>query len=647
MRSKEFLNKVWGGYCNNDDYVCISIKGKGSWKDIMFKFSEFNNKIDHIFRKYSQEQYDLYFCPLPFNRKSRRKEFVKPCPILWSDVDKGTIPPYLDPSILWESSPDRLQAIWLLNKKHSPAKLSEVNKDLTYFTGADKGGWDLTQVLRIPGTFNHKYDPVPQVELIHFTDNKYELDFIEGKVSVPDVSKEPNIEEFNRILNKHRKIIPREIYHLLRKKNVQVGNRSEILWKIENELIDAGLTNAEIFVLVKCSQWNKFRDRNDEDYRINQEIQKARGPEVKTAITKEEIEIDDTIRTSFIIETASDIMGTNAISPGWLVDKFWLRGSNGIVAGEPKSFKSTLLLDMALSLATGHKFLDQYEVYDQCPVLMIQNENSEWIMKDRIGKILTKKGLAGSVKIIEQDKVRIHFPDNDIPAYFVNQQNFSFSDDVHITLLEKLIEKLQPKMVIFDPLYLMFDGDINSAQELNPVLSKLLDIKNKYDIAVCVIHHWHKTKGEHSSTRGGQRMLGSATLHGWTESAWYIGVKGETVEDDTTGIKLQMEREFRGAGIHPKLDLLVNIGNFGIPEYNISTEIHKPDSVKQEKSITDDATRKEILGFLSSRTETVSIGRIIEETGIPEPKIKKQINVLVKDKLIKRMGSTALKLIRK
>src|SRR3546814_13518964 len=39
----------------------------------------------------------------------------------------------------------------------------ELNRRLTYHVGADHGGWDLTQVLRFPGTKNYKYRSQPKV----------------------------------------------------------------------------------------------------------------------------------------------------------------------------------------------------------------------------------------------------------------------------------------------------------------------------------------------------------------------------------------------------------------------------------------------------------------------------------------------------
>src|SRR5690606_41428795 len=64
----------------------------------------------------------------------------------------------------------------------------------------------------------------------------------------------------------------------------------------------------------------------------------------------------------------------------------WARRSHGIVAGEPKSFKSTYVMDLAISVASGEPFLGKYPVIESGPVIYVQNENADWILKDRIDR---------------------------------------------------------------------------------------------------------------------------------------------------------------------------------------------------------------------------------------------------------------------
>lgn len=99
--------------------------------------------------------WDRYFTPMTFFSGELRADMVAPGSVLYADLDEGD-PWKIDPTILWETSPGSLQAIWFTTKCMSPVIQAELNKRLTYFTGADKGGWSAAKVLRIPETLNFK-----------------------------------------------------------------------------------------------------------------------------------------------------------------------------------------------------------------------------------------------------------------------------------------------------------------------------------------------------------------------------------------------------------------------------------------------------------------------------------------------------------
>jgi hypothetical protein len=54
-----------------------------------------------------------------------------------------------------------------------PKEGEELNRRLAYAMDADLSGWDLTQLLRVPGTRNRKYQDAPVIELAHVSGNSY------------------------------------------------------------------------------------------------------------------------------------------------------------------------------------------------------------------------------------------------------------------------------------------------------------------------------------------------------------------------------------------------------------------------------------------------------------------------------------------
>lgn len=613
MQPIDFLHKVWGRVCEPGDYVFLSIKSP-RWKDYYFKYdSTLKGRVRDWLRQHNPKEIDIYFCPLPFSQPERLAKYVKPVNILWSDVDDGD-PTKLRPTVLWESSPGRHHALWFINERMHAEDAAHLNRSLTYHLGADKGGWDLSQVLRVPGTFNHKYKSLPEVKLLHWDKKELNAKVIAKKVrhTTPEVSTKVHEGDAGEILKNYR--LPSKVLTLLHGE-AEDGRRSDILWYLENKLSEAGMSPEEIIAVIKETEWNKYKGRHDEDHRLRTELNKVIEKQIETKPKRRNLTPKEGLR----MESFSEVMSNLQSTPGWTVKNFWMKRSHGIVAGEPKSFKSTLVMDMALSIASGEPFLGKHPVHEPGPVLYIQNENAHWIMKDRFEKMLVNKGLVGKIHR-SQDKLRVEFPP-EIPFYMINQQSFMLSNPEHQEYLEETIKSMKPQLVVLDPLYLMFDGDVASAGDLFPVLQWLLYLKNEYNCGICVIHHYNKN-GE--SKRGGQRMLGSTTLHGWIESAWYLSsIPSEEGED----AEVTMEREFRGAGLHQKIDLRIQMGGMGVPEYNVEVMDHEPPP-QPGKRANPETIISDVTVVISSR-KGVNERYIETHTGYNSKQVRETVDLLI------------------
>lgn len=605
MSPVDFLLEVWNLNCREGDWVFLSAKGPGGWSDKGFRFEGgIRSAMGTWLDRHPDSQYNLYFCPLPFSGRKRQKQLVKKSCMLYSDLDTATEYP-IKPSILWESSPKRFQAIWILDRRYEPHELEIFNKDLSYsIPHADRGGWDLTQVLRIPGTRNLKYDHKPQVR-------------------IRDIDLQRRYSE--KALPKRRQSSPEAILEAYKVKphlkrtlfdnHPTVGKRSEMLWKLENELVEVGMTDDEVVTVIKASVWNKFKGRTDEDRRIRSEVEKIR--QRKGIQPKAPAEEKKTKKKILLVETYQELMSNQRMSAGWSVKNFWMMNSHGIVAGEPKSFKSTLVMDLAFAVASGTPFLGMEQPRVQGPVIYINNENAGWILKDRLEKLAASRGVVGKV-VFGRRNLRVTFPPT-LPMHFVNQQNFSFDDDSQKAEVEAMVRDLRPSLLIFDPLYLMFSGDVNSATDLSPHLNWLLDLKTQFPMNLILIHHWNKNG---NSTRGGQRMLGSTTLHGWVDSAWYL--ESRQGSDEGKAI-VTMEREFRGAGMPPRVDLNLTIGGMGEAQYSVVC------SESEAASLGD-----EITTVLENSDTALSVASIQRRVGRPMLVVKKELDAMLRGKMVRQ-----------
>lgn len=253
-------------------YFCFSTKDRSSnWEDHFFSRKEFP-KIKEFIE--SNKDKDLYFCPHGFSRRRRLKQFAEAPHLLYADLDEAD-PSKIEikPTIAIESSPGRYVGIWLVDKIIT----EDINRRLTYLVGADKGGWDLTQVLRVPGTYNYKYQSTPKVRLKWLDGPGYKLDDILSQLPTQNGTEAPEGHQAvaYEIYKKHEKNLSVFARREILRGRPTRGKRSEVFWRLVQEVMESGLSTEEAYELLRVSPWNKFAGRRNEEEQIKREIKKA------------------------------------------------------------------------------------------------------------------------------------------------------------------------------------------------------------------------------------------------------------------------------------------------------------------------------------------------------------------------------------
>lgn len=587
----------------------------GKWEEKVFKWPTDIEAIKAYIRDSHKAGYDLYWCPSILEKNRRVKDSISKMSVLYADLDEvnpNNIPANLRPSVAWASSPNRYAAVWFLDKALPAEEAELLNKSLTYFIGADKGGWDLTQVLRIPGTRNFKYEGNPPGKLLWREDTILDTS---GIPILPEEKEPAQIDEelivdssperlLSLISTVKDKLKPKTLSMLISSDDeIMLYDRSEKLWELECQLIEQGVSPQKALELVACSNWNKYRGRRDEMRRLQSEIDKVLSHTAKPTA-------DPAIPTVEKKWTSySDLMSSEIDQPGWMIEGVWQKTSHGMIAGEPKTYKSVIATDMAVSVASGKPFLGKFPVRHQGPVMYVQEENSPWLVKDRVKKISFSRGAMNGSATMFGSQLTVEMPD-DLPLYFLNNMGFDFTNEEDRQFMEKSIQEIHPVLIIFDPLYLMLgDKDENSSKDIRPVLNWLLSLRYKYSTSVIVLHHWNKAG---KSERGGQRMLGSVLFHGWVESAMYTRVVNEQNH------QIEVEREFRSFAKPDLLNVTFNFGEPGDDYYDarIATEAAR---------ITNDA----LIEFLKSTRATIE--EIKEATGLPVKQLRGRLDKLIKE----------------
>jgi hypothetical protein len=270
-RRKMFLQMLFG---SNQGYFCIAYIDKArnpkSFREEYFYFPrDVERALELINNIYGG--HNVWICPHLFSQAKRKKEFVSVVPSAWADLD--ACPPeklLVEPTITIESSPGRYQGLWLFEKEVSPDDAENLSQRIAYRhadEGADRSGWDLTQLLRMPFTYNYKYGSSPIVKIIEANKRRYRLSdfeeypetnkYIVVDQEMPDVS---NIDG-TKLLDDNRAKISPTIWKLFQERPTETS-WSESLWKLETMLFEAGFGAEQVFAIAQEAACNKYSRDN-------------------------------------------------------------------------------------------------------------------------------------------------------------------------------------------------------------------------------------------------------------------------------------------------------------------------------------------------------------------------------------------------
>jgi hypothetical protein len=185
----------------------------------------------------------------------------------------------------------------------------------------------------------------------------------------------------------------------------------------------------------------------------------------------------------------------------WLVDGWYPMPGVVVQAGDPKSFKTLLGLQLAVVVASADVDTFMGRPVRHGPVLFIEEEGSRRKLRERIEKM--REGLGSAAA-----------PD----LTFVLFQGLRLDDESSVADLDRLVAERRPILMVLDPLVLLHRGEENSNSEMARVMRPLIGLAAKYDCTVLLIHHTSKPQAERRTTRLAQRLRGAGAFAGATDA---------------------------------------------------------------------------------------------------------------------------------
>jgi len=202
----------------------------------------------------------------------------------------------------------------------------------------------------------------------------------------------------------------------------------------------------------------------------------------------------------------------SSLGPRWLIEDLWEEEGVGILGGAPKSCKTWLAMDLALSVATGTAALGSYAVAEPGPVLVFGAEDEPAMVRTRLEGLATQRGRA-----LEG-----------VPLYVIVESALRLDTKKDQGRLSEAVSQYRPRLLVLDPFVRLHRIDENSALEVSGVLAYLRELQRRHHVAVLVVHHSRKAGSGAEQT--GLSLRGSGDFHAWGQSNLYLRRRRGTLE---------------------------------------------------------------------------------------------------------------------
>ena len=306
-------------------------------------------------------------------------------------------------------------------------------------------------------------------------------------------------------------------------RGVSEGGRNDTCARLAGYFFKKGMSYDIVEALIL--EWN---ERNDPPMPIKEVRATLKSIErshsgIETQFTKVDF-TDDRTEEEEKKESSFDVMkmvdyvkGYGGDGVSWLVNDWLPDKSITFLISPPESYKTWILLDLAVSVAAGVPFLGQYEVAQQGATLIIQQEDSHSGLTDRLALIVEQK--LGAIANIDGDIWQVpSMPD--IPIYVHPSRMLRFDNKKVIEELEKQIEIIKPKVILIDPLYSTTKSTDNYMSDLANQMMILKTWRDKYGCSFVIAHHSKKNLDPDSTAR--EDSWGSQFLNAFLEAGWQI-----------------------------------------------------------------------------------------------------------------------------
>jgi hypothetical protein len=304
----------------------------------------------------------------------------------------------------------------------------------------------------------------------------------------------------------------------------------------------------------------------------------------------------------------------------WLVEDWLPDKSITFLISPPESYKTWLLLDLAVSVSSGTPFLGSFPVNNVGPTLIIQQEDSHTGLTDRLALIVEQK--LGMNANVDGDEWQVpSMPD--LPIYVHPSRKLRFDDRKVLEELEKQIEVIKPKVIMIDPLYSTTGSADNYMADLANKMMVLKTWRDKYGCSFLISHHSKKNLDPDSTAR--EDSWGSQFLNAFLEAGWQVRRNPRLAQNEVV-----VRRHSKVMGNQPPISLTFDICTKYPMQYKVTAREYEAPTQTQRQP-----AQASLLDLMQSGALTQ--GELCEKTGKNRSTISRQMRQLEAAGLVEKM----------
>ncbi len=205
------------------------------------------------------------------------------------------------------------------------------------------------------------------------------------------------------------------------------------------------------------------------------------------------------------------------LTPHFLIQDVLIEGQPMIVGGPKKCLKTSILLDLALSLGSGLSFLGRFEVVKPCKVLVMSGESGLATILNAINRIMHEKSLTWIQEYVPSMERFLKSGATPVATdVLICDAVPHIADPMHLVYLKARLEVEKPDVVIFDPAYLMMDGErAENVMNMGLQLRQITALCQDHGATMVLAHHFTKVAGD----KTGMPDLNDLSWSGFAEFA--------------------------------------------------------------------------------------------------------------------------------